>query len=116
MMRERGISLAHTTILRWVQRGCGSQAYWRVAEPSNRADEQVPEQHCRTGPPASEATASSDAGTQELPNGGESHQWNRVGGEDQEEPVQNRKARRAQRDDAGDLASRFGRVVGSKSI
>ena len=51
--------------------GCGVEGEWRVAKASAGTDQQVPEQHHRTGPPTSEATSSPDAGFEELPN----HLW-----------------------------------------
>src|ERR1051325_11727108 len=89
---------------------------WRIGKASAHRDQQVLEQHDRTGSSTGEATASSDAGAQESPNRCQGYQWDRVGGENQEGPVQNRQTRRTHGNDAGDLESRLGCVIQNLSF
>jgi hypothetical protein len=55
--------------------------------------------------------ASSDARIEKLPNRSSSHPWDRIGGEDQEGPVQNRQARRTHGGDGRYLGSRLSCVI-----
>ena len=51
------------------------KANGELPKASVGTDQQVPEQHHRTGPPTSEATPSPDAGIEELPNRNGRHRW-----------------------------------------
>ena len=78
-------------------------------------NQQIPEQQDRTGPSPDQTKTSPDAGIEESSNGGGCHRRHRTGREDQEGTIQNRQTRRERGDDAGDLASRSGRVTSAST-
>src|SRR5271157_2390402 len=87
MMAERGITLSHTTILRWVQQYV-PEFEKRWSRYATGAILQIPEQRDRSRSPANKATGQADARVQRIRDGGRDDPRHRTGGENQETTVQ----------------------------